>query len=132
MYGFNATAGQQLDIQVIVTLMLIGTIATDDDSVLYIFNDAGSLLAENDDFFGLHSRIPYFSVPATGLYLAGVGTYPNTPLFTDGIVSGWDDNGFSNIEFNLDISGTGVPEPSAFALMGAGALALGLSRRFCR
>lgn len=114
MYGFNVTAGQLLDIQVIVTRMLAGTMATD------------------DDFLDLQSRIPYFSVPATGLYLAGVGTYPNTPLFTDGIVSGWDDNGFSNIEFNLDISGTGVPEPSAFALMGALALALGLSRRFCR
>ncbi len=135
VYGFNAIGGQTLDVQVIVTRIFEGTVYTDDDSMLWIFDSSGALLANNDDYVGLQSRIPDFHVPVTGLYFAGVTTCcTSDPVYTGGVLTGWQDAGKSNIEFNLDITSdsvpNSVPEPSTFALIGLCGIALGLVRRF--
>jgi hypothetical protein len=131
IYGFSAIGGQTLDIQLLVTRTLGGGLFGADDSMLWIFDSTGILLDQDDDSGpGYQSRISNFYVPATGLYFAGVTTYYNGPIFTGETLEGWSDDGASNIEFNLDITNTSVPEPSTFALIGLGGIALGFVRRF--
>jgi hypothetical protein len=137
IFSFDAAAGQVLNLAVVVTEVLQGTLSQDDDSILFLFNSSGNLLASNDDIdpgFVLSSLIQGFTVSATGTYYAGVTTYNNIPIFSNGVISGWSDDGGSNIKFELQISATPatsvVPEPGTVGLLGLGTLVLaGLSWR---
>lgn len=67
MYKFTAKAGQQLDIRVYARKPLRSPL----DSVLYIYNAQGGVLAGNDDAVGPDSYLR-FAVPADGDYHLGV------------------------------------------------------------
>ncbi|RMD99499.1 MAG: hypothetical protein D6812_11485, partial [Deltaproteobacteria bacterium] len=66
VFAFQAFAGDVIDIDIDVTAIFPGTSYTDDDSMLYLFDKEGHLLAMNDDFGGsLQSFIDDFTILTT-------------------------------------------------------------------
>jgi hypothetical protein len=113
----------------------VGLRFKDDDSELFLFNSDGKLVAENDDsendeFDGLQSKIDNFQTSYSGIYYVGVTTYDNNPILdADRIIVVWEDDGKSNIEFDLIIDGVtrsaqicGMLEPTTGLLLAAGLL----------
>lgn len=134
IFAFEALMGDMITLDIDVTEILQGSVYSDDDSKLFLFNEQGDQLAFNDDFDGLQSRIENFLIPDAGLYFAGVATFGNLPLFdTDGIISGWEDDGMSRFGYELTVARIGadraVPEPTSFLLMGIGLIGLIISRQ---
>lgn len=106
LYRFSAAAGDTVNIEVNVTEVRAGSGFTDSDSQLFLFNAQGQLLAENDDFNGLESALMGVPIPATGDYFVAVTTFNNDPILDSfGRVTGWPDNGSSNIAYTLTVSG---------------------------
>jgi hypothetical protein len=133
IFQFNGFAGNAVTLAANVTAIFPGILDTDDDTVLFLFNDLGALLAFDDDSGpGRSSLITGFALPTTGSYFVGMTTDPNDPIFSlAGIITGWEDNGESNLNFNLNVSGITpttppgpipVPEPSSLVLIGSGIL----------
>lgn len=130
IFNFDANAGELVTLDINVTAMFQGTSTgpfPDDDSMLFLFDSSGALLAQNDDFQGFQSKIVDFLLPTTGRFYAGVTTFDNNPIFTNGVISGWEDDGGSNIEFDLVVSR--VSEPGTLALVALGLTGLGWARR---
>ncbi|ASC72215.1 putative subtilase-type serine protease [Halomicronema hongdechloris C2206] len=106
VFSFVAQEGDQITLEVEVTQILTGTLYTDDDSQLFLFDDQGRLLAENDDFRGLESTILRYSLPRTGTYYVAVTTYNNDPVLDENnVVVDWIGSGGSHIEFVLTVEG---------------------------
>ena len=128
IFSFPGMTGQIVTLDINVTEIRPGTGATDDDSELFLFNEAGNLLAANDDQSddNLQSLISDFALPSSGTFFVGVTTFNNNPIITDGVISGWEDDGESNIGFDLAV--TIIPEPGSLMLLAGGA-ALALARR---
>lgn len=106
VFSFLAGLGDRVSLEVDVTEVLPGALYTDDDSQLFLFDSNGRLLAENDDLSGLQSGIQDFPIPETGYYYAVITTYNNDPILNAAQeISSWSDNGGSNIEYTLTISG---------------------------
>ena len=106
VFSFLAGLGDRVSLEINVTEILPGTLYNDDDSQLFLFDNNGRLLTENDDLSGLQSGIQDFVIPATGYYYAVVTTYNNDPILNaEQVISGWSDNGGSNIEYTLTIRG---------------------------
>ena len=124
VFAFQAFAGDVIDIDIDVTAIFPGTSYTDDDSMLYLFDKEGHLLTMNDDFGGsLQSFINDFTITATDTYYVGVTTYNNRPIFSNGVIVGWEDDGMSSIDFDLKVMGVSpapVPEPATLFLFGSG------------
>ncbi len=132
VFDFNALSGDILDLDIDVTKIFAGTTYTDDDSKLFLFDSSGVLLAENDDDgFSGESFIDDYAIIADGIYYAAVTTYDNDPIFSGGIISGWEDDGESSFDFNIIITNASpVPEPSTMLLFGIGLISLaGVNRR---
>lgn len=130
IFGFNAIEGRTLDLRVNVTEIL-PSFYDDDDSKLFLFDADGHLLASDDDSGpSLQSWIANYVLPFSGLYFAAVTTYPNDPVMSGGVITGWQDDGLS--AFNFELQASQVPEPATFAMIGIGAIALGIVRRFRR
>lgn len=106
VYAFLAQAGDVVTLNVNVTRILPGLLYHDDDSQLFLFDSEGNLLADNDDFTRLQSRLSYISLPSTGVYYAAITTYNNNPLLNgDRQISGWQGLGGSSIEYTLTVTG---------------------------
>ncbi|MEO0534150.1 MAG: hypothetical protein AAF215_09815 [Cyanobacteria bacterium P01_A01_bin.123] len=106
VFSFLAGLGDRVSLEVDVTEVLPGALYTDDDSQLFLFDRNGRLLVENDDLSGLQSSIQDFAIPETGYYYAVITTYNNDPILNAAQeISGWSNNGGSNIEYTLTISG---------------------------
>jgi len=111
VFSFVARAGDQITIDLEVTQIFTGTLYTDDDSQLFLFDEQGRLLTENDDFSGLESAILRYSLPRTGTYYVAVTTYNNDPVLDENnVVVDWIGNGGSHIEFVLTVEGVTPPE----------------------
>lgn len=95
-----------LTIEVSVTEIRPGTQYEDDDSMLWLFDSRGRLIAENDDspFGGYESLLNGVDITAPGRYYAVVTTLPNRPE-TDsaGQFISLGSEGGSNISFELII-----------------------------
>ena len=133
IFSFDALAGDRVSLVINVTRILQGTQFNDDDTVLFLFDNTGRLLAENDDdgrnLTSRESSIVDFSIPGTGSYLAGVTTFANfpAPYVIGGVITGWPDNGGGNVEFNLAVTRvSAVPEPSIVFQLCLGLGILGL------
>jgi hypothetical protein len=124
--SFNALAGQLLTLAVDVTATNPGIVYQDDDSLLWVYNGAGEIVAANDDGVegiveGGESSVFNFLVPADGTYYAAVITYgygDNDPTIVEGrpfnTITGFAGKGLSNIDFNLNISSTPIPATARF------------------
>lgn len=130
IFRFNATEGDLITIGVFVTAILPGNQFEDDDSQLFLFDKMGALVAENDDAdpfeTEFQSIIQDYLVPSSGVYYIGVTTFDNDPIIdVEALITGWEDDGESNIEFEVYVFGaTAIPEPSAFLQTGIGLLGL--------
>ena len=82
------------------TAIAIDTLGSDFDTELALFDQAGVLLAENDDVFGLQSEILTTGL-ADGTYFIAVGGFSSS--FGDGFANS---GGFSNGNFTLNVNGT--------------------------
>ncbi|MGF1482081.1 MAG: PEP-CTERM sorting domain-containing protein [Cyanophyceae cyanobacterium] len=132
IFDFTAFSGDLITIDVDVTNVLPGTIFTDDDTQLFLFDSLGTLLAEDDDSGeGFTSLISNFLVSETDQFLVAVTTFNNDPILdSSGIVAGFEEDGLSSVEFDISITGvTPVPEP--LTILGAGTALIfgGLLRR---
>lgn len=115
VFTFYGGLGDRVSLDVDVTEVLAGTLYTDDDSQIFLFDSQGTLLADNDDLSRLQSRITDFVLPQSGLYYAVVTTYNNDPILNSlRQVEGWGGNGGSRIEFTLSV--TGLTPPSELVL----------------
>lgn len=98
--------GDRITVALNVTRILPGLRYTDDDSQLYLFDRQGYLVASNDDFNGLQSRLDNLLLPNSGLYYIAVTTYNNSPqLSPAGQLLGWSGDGSSFIEYTLTVTG---------------------------
>lgn len=106
VFAFIAALGDPVTLRVNVTNFRPGRLFTNDDSHLFLFDRQGQLIAENDDAIGLQSKIDQFVIPETNLYYAVVTTYNNRPLLdSEGRVFGWTNEGGSDIDYTLTITG---------------------------
>lgn len=106
VFTFVGGLGDRVNIDLDVTRVLPGILYSDDDSQLFLFDGQGQLLAENDDFRRLQSRITNFVLPRSGSYYVVVTTYNNDPVLDgDNRVVGWSGSGGSAIEFTLSVTG---------------------------
>lgn len=106
VYSFTGAAGDRVAIDVNVTRIMPGTPFRDDDSQLFLFDAAGRLLAQNDDNErSFQSRLSNFNLPADGTYFIVVTTFNNDPILNpSGIVTRWEGDGGSNIEYRLTVT----------------------------
>jgi hypothetical protein len=111
VFAFIAALGDPVTLRVNVTDFRPGQLFNNDDSHLFLFDRQGRLIAENDDAIGLQSEIDQFVIPETNLYYAVVTTYNNRPLMdSEGRVFGWTNEGGSDIDYTLTITGlTPIP-----------------------
>lgn len=106
IFSFVGAQGDTIAVDVEVTRILQGSIYTDDDSQIFLFDSQGRLLAENDDLDRLQSQIMSFDLPTTGTYYIAVTTYNNDPILNpDRTIDSWSGNGGSAIEYTLSITG---------------------------
>lgn len=106
VFAFVGGQGDPVTVNLNVTRILPGLRYTDDDSQLYLFDSEGYLVASNDDFNGLQSRLSEIPLPSSGLYYLAVTTYSNSPqLSPDGQLLGWSGDGGSAIEYTLTVTG---------------------------
>lgn len=106
IYSFVGGQGDQVTIQVDTTEVYTGSLYTDDDSQLFLFDSRGTLLAENDDFVGLQSLIAGFALPYTDRYYVAVTTYNNDPILdAERRITDWTGSGGSDIDFTISITG---------------------------
>lgn len=106
VFSFVGGQGDQVTLNIHVTKVLRGSLYTDDDSQLFLFDNQGILLAENDDLSRLQSQISNFTLPRSGLYYLAVTTYNNDPLLDgDRKITGWSANGGSALQYTLTITG---------------------------
>lgn len=106
VFAFVGGQGDLVTVDLNVTRILPGALYSDDDSQLYLFDSQGYLIASNDDFDGLQSRLSNLSLPSADIYYVAVTTYNNTPqLSPAGQLLGWAGAGGSAIEYTLAITG---------------------------
>lgn len=104
LFSFTIQEEQRMVIEVVVTEVMEGTGYEDDDSVLYLIDADGQILAKDDDGGeGYASLIDYPGLPA-GTYYAAVLTYGNELKYgPDDRVKGFEDQGESRFAFELQV-----------------------------
>lgn len=111
VFTFFGGLGDQVDIAIEVTRIRPGALYTDDDTQLFLFDAEGYLLAENDDFNGLQSRLVDVVLPRTGRYFLAVTTYNRSPLLNEvGQIVDWEGVGGSAVDYTLTLRGV-TPTP---------------------
>ncbi|MGD1904563.1 MAG: DVUA0089 family protein [Leptolyngbyaceae cyanobacterium] len=109
IYTFFAGLGDPITLDIDVDRVLPGSLYTDDDTQIFLFDANGKLLAENDDQIPgeeRQSRLESFVLPRTGRYYVAVTTYNNDPILNErGYIVGWAQTGGSAVEYTLTVSG---------------------------
>jgi hypothetical protein len=115
VFTFDAMAGDLLTLDVDVTDVSSGPAYTNDDSVLYLYNSAGQILAVGEDKAdSLASRIVNYLIPEDGTYYAAVTSGGNDPIVELGrpfnTLTGFEENGLGDIAFDFSVGSTPLPE----------------------
>ncbi|MEL7039701.1 MAG: pre-peptidase C-terminal domain-containing protein [Cyanobacteria bacterium J06592_8] len=114
VYAIDAKAGELLTIDIDVTEILEGIGYTSDDTQLYLYNEAGDVLAFSEDKpDSLASRVFNYLVPENGTYYIAVTTAGNEPILELGEVNqllGFEETGLANVVYDLTASATDVPD----------------------
>lgn len=99
---FDAHAADLLSVSVNTIETILTSEAQDDDSMVFLLDTEGHVLASNDDseIRGLSASLEDVEIPETGTYTIVITTFPNMPLLdVDGTVRGWPNEGTSSIVF---------------------------------
>ncbi len=114
VYTIDAQAGELLTIDINVTEILSGITYTNDDTQLYLYNEAGDVLAFSEDKpSNLSSNILNYLVLEDGTYYAAVTTAGNEPILELGEVNqllGFEETGLANVVYDITASATDVPD----------------------
>lgn len=115
VFSFMAQGGNLLTLDIDVTDILSGTAYTNDDTVLYLYDSEGRILAVGEDKDeSLASRILNYLITEDGTYYAAVTTAGNEPILQLGsrfnTLLGFENNGLGNVAFDLSVSSTILPE----------------------
>ncbi|MEM9509508.1 MAG: hypothetical protein AAGA16_17800, partial [Cyanobacteria bacterium P01_E01_bin.35] len=114
VYGIDAKAGELLSIDVNVTEVLTGIAYTNDDTQLYLYNEAGDVLAFSEDKpSSLASNVLNYLVPENGTYYAAVTTAGNEPILELGEVNqllGFEETGLANVVYDITASAMELPD----------------------
>lgn len=116
------------------------SLSVDNDTMLYLFDNAGQQVLFDDD--SGDGYLPLFSAGSlaqhsAGFYYLAFDLFMTTPLFTDGLLSGWthDPLPLQSGNYTLTLTGvefapSSVPVPAAAWLFGSGVIGLiSVSRR---
>ncbi|MEM9002231.1 MAG: pre-peptidase C-terminal domain-containing protein [Cyanobacteria bacterium P01_F01_bin.86] len=113
VYAINATAGELLSIEIDATEALTGIAYTNDDTQLYLYNEAGDVLAFSEDKpDSFASNLFNYLVPETGTYYAAVTTAGNEPILELGAVNqllGFEETGLANVVYDITVDAQDVP-----------------------
>ncbi|MEO1094114.1 MAG: PPC domain-containing protein [Cyanobacteria bacterium J06638_28] len=106
-YTFFAGAGDRVTIDIDVTRILPWSFTQTDDTQLFLFDAAGTLIAANDDSAGsLQSKLDSILIPETGRYYAVVTTGDSEPIFDEfAYLQDWVFAGDSAVEYTITIAG---------------------------
>jgi len=109
IYKFHASKGDLVSIGIEVQSVYQGSEWQDDDTVLFVFDASGSLVAENDLADPSHSdyqsELAGIDIPRDGMYFVVVGTFGLRPLFDDQeILTGWLEEGGSSVDCRVDFA----------------------------
>ncbi|MEM9219703.1 MAG: hypothetical protein AAGD25_35920, partial [Cyanobacteria bacterium P01_F01_bin.150] len=103
-----------LSVDINVTERLPGIAYTSDDTQLYLYNEAGDVLAFSDDkTTDFSSRFLNYLVPESGTYYVAVTTVGNEPILELGQVNellGFEETGLANVAYDITATTTDVPE----------------------
>jgi hypothetical protein len=105
VYSFVARLGDRVSLDIDVTRVFPGTLYTNDDSQIYLFDKQGRMLAFNDDADGRQSRLSDVVIPQTDVYFAVVTTHNNTPIWSNQTLSGWSETGGARFDYTLTLTG---------------------------
>ncbi|MFW5718077.1 MAG: DVUA0089 family protein [Spirochaetota bacterium] len=102
-FVFTAEEAGPVTVEVDVTETRPGLEYEDEDSVLFLFDERGCLLADNDDGpYGLASMLNGVEIPEPGAYYLVVTTHPRfAETEASGMFAGFDEPGLSSIAFDL-------------------------------
>lgn len=103
------------------SITVSSSLSLDNDSQLFVFNSAGLLVADDDDFLGLIPQInPGDLAGPAGIYYVAFDLFNTDPLLTPGL-TGWiggpspDQTGPYTLEFTSAAFVSDVPEASTYA-----------------
>ena len=105
-YVFDAAQGDIAMMGLTATQHRPGTVSDDEDTVIYLLDSQGHLLASNDDDIdgGFQSSIDRYVIPATGTYKLVVVTFGNDPILdVENRIVGWTGTGGSDVDFSVSI-----------------------------
>ncbi len=104
-FAFEVLEAGEISIEVDVTEVGTGLEYEDDDSVLFLFDEDGYLIDENDDGpYGFQSMLNGIYL-GPGDYYAVVTTHPRfVEVDGDGYFAGFDEPGLSRFAFNLVVT----------------------------
>ena len=107
------------------------------DTMLFLFDAAGTFITANDDFGNLGSRIS--ANLAAGTYYLGISGWSNDArnaasgdfrFGATGVLSHWQGGGHTGrYRIGLNRATASVPETGTIALLGLGLIGMGLARR---
>ncbi len=111
VYAFLGAQGDTANLDVRVTQQRQGLLYSDDNSLLFLFDAEGRLLAEAQTTEAGPPRLAGVPLPATGVYYAAVTTPQHRPVLDQGgFITGWQGIGVSAINYTLTVSGL-TPSP---------------------
>lgn len=102
-FVFTTEYAGPFTVEVDVTEVRPGLEYEDEDSVLFLFDERGHLLAENDDGpYGWASMLNGVEIPEPGAYYLVVTTHPRfVETEASGVFAGFDEPGLSSFAFDL-------------------------------
>ncbi|MFW6289256.1 MAG: DVUA0089 family protein [Spirochaetota bacterium] len=103
-FTFTVDGPSTAEIEVVVTRIMEGMEYEDDDSVLYLFAEDGTLLGQDDDSGEGQASFLTVGLPEAGRYFVAVATYgDHVRLDSSNRLTHFSGGGMSRFEFDLVI-----------------------------
>lgn len=105
-YAFIARVGDRVTLDIDITRIARDAGLTGEDSHLFLFDQTGRLIGENDDANGRQSLINRVVVLGTQVHYGVVTSHNNLPILdADGRLTGWTGTGSTQFDYTLTLTG---------------------------